>query len=195
MNAADVLDEVRSIAERFAADRHERQRRRELDPADFEQLSKAGFLMTGVPEASGGLFRSLRESTRPIAEILRALAHGDSSVALVSAMHPAVLSFWLATPDVPEPHTAAWAEQRAHVAGLAAAGGWFGTITSEPGSGGDVGNTQATAKRGDDGMWLLTGQKHFGSGSGVTSFMLTSARPDGEDEPDWFYLTMRDVPW
>ena len=47
---------------------------------------------------------------------------------------------------------------------------------------------------GGDG-WLLSGQKHFGSGSGVTSFMLTSARPDGEQEPDWFVIEVAGVPW
>ena len=41
-------------------------------------------------------------------EILRALAAGDSSVALVSAMHPAVLSFWLATSVAPAPYTDGW---------------------------------------------------------------------------------------
>jgi alkylation response protein AidB-like acyl-CoA dehydrogenase len=43
--------------------------------------------------------------------------------------------------------------------------------------------------------WLLTGQKHFGSGSGMTSFVITTALPDGEDAPDWFFFDMRSVPW
>ena len=42
---------------------------------------------------------------------------------------------------------------------------------------------------------MLSGLKHFGSGSGITSFMVTSAVPEGETEPDWFYLDMRGVPW
>ena len=41
----------------------------------------------------------------------------------------------------------------------------------------------------------LTGQKHFGSGSGMTSYMLTTAVPAGEEQPDWFFLKVRDVPW
>jgi alkylation response protein AidB-like acyl-CoA dehydrogenase len=110
-------------------------------------------------------------------------------------MHPAVLSFWLATEKALEPYSAAWAEQRAWVASMASNGAWFGTITSEPGSGGDVGNTKAAARPVEDGGWLLSGQKHFGSGSGITSFMLTTALPDGEAEPDWFLLDVRGVPW
>lgn len=139
-----MLDEVGRIAARFAADRQERQRRRELDPADFDDLAGAGFLLTGVGARQGGLFDTVRSSTRPIAEILRILARGDPSVALVSSMHPAVLSFWLGTEEVPDPHRAAWAEQQASVAAMAGDGAWFGTITSEPGSGGDVAQTRAS---------------------------------------------------
>ena len=195
MNANDVLETVAKISQRFASERRERQRRTELDPADFEELASAGYLLTGVRSSQRGLFESIPRSVRATGEILRTLARGDPSVALVSSMHPAVLSFWLAIEDVEEPHRAAWTEQRAELGRLASEGAWFGTITSEPGSGGDVSQTKATARPGSDGMWTLSGQKHFGSGSGITSFMLTAARPDGEDEPDWFYLDMRGVPW
>jgi alkylation response protein AidB-like acyl-CoA dehydrogenase len=195
MPVEDVLARVRLVAETFARDRHDRQRRRELDPRDFEALAQAGFLLTGVPAGEGGLFESVPRSTRAVAEILRALAAGDSSVALVSSMHPAVLSFWLATPEVPAPHAKAWAAQRDEVTRLAREGSWWGTITSEPGSGGDVARTRAAARPSDDGAWRLSGQKHFGSGSGVTSFMVTTAVPEGEGAPDWFFLDVRGAPW
>jgi alkylation response protein AidB-like acyl-CoA dehydrogenase len=194
--AEKVRERVQVLAEAFGRQRHRRQRSRELDRRDFEELARAGFLLTGIPTDRGGLFESVPRSARGIAEILRVLAHGDSSVALVSSMHPAVLSFWLATPDAPDAHRAAWAAQRAELARLAAEGAWFGTITSEPGSGGDVARTRAIAKRAADGDgWRLSGQKHFGSGSGITSFMVTTAVPEGEGDPDWFYLDMRDVAW
>jgi alkylation response protein AidB-like acyl-CoA dehydrogenase len=77
----------------------------------------------------------------------------------------------------------------------AAAGCWFGTITSEPGSGGDVARTATVAKPQPDGSWRITGQKHFGSGSGVTAFMLTSARAADDEQPDWYLLDVRGVPW
>jgi alkylation response protein AidB-like acyl-CoA dehydrogenase len=195
MDAATVLEEVRAIGERFAADRHERQRRDSLVPEEFDELAAAGFLLTGVPSADGGLFESVAGSTRAVGGILNALARGDASVALVASMHPAVLSFWHASPEAPAPHRDAWSEQRAYVSEMAAEGSWFGTITSEPGSGGDVGRTAAAAEAGQDGGWRISGKKHFGSGSGVTSFMLTSARAAGEEEPDWFLLDVRDVPW
>ena len=44
-------------------------------------------------------------------------------------------------------------------------GHWWGTITSEPGSGGDVTRSQATARRAGGKLdYRLTGRKHFGSG-------------------------------
>jgi alkylation response protein AidB-like acyl-CoA dehydrogenase len=43
--------------------------------------------------------------------------------------------------------------------------------------------------------WKLSGQKHFGSGLGIASFMITTAVPEGEQAPDWFYIDMRDRAW
>ena len=67
---------------------------------------------------------------------------------------------------------------------------------SEPGSGGD--NTQSNSKatlKGNDNQYLVSGQKHFGSGSGIASYMVTHAMPDGESKPDTFILDMRDLIW
>jgi hypothetical protein len=35
----------------------------------------------------------------------------------------------------------------------------------------------------------------MGSGSGITSYMVTVAVPEGESAPDIFVLDMREVPW
>src|SRR6202022_2759225 len=43
--------------------------------------------------------------------------------------------------------------------------------------------------------YRVSGDKHFGSGSGVTSFMITTAIPAGEDAPMLFALDVRDRPW
>jgi alkylation response protein AidB-like acyl-CoA dehydrogenase len=196
MNSSTVLGNVREVAERFARDRTARQRRRELDPTDFDQLREAGFLLAGAPSDQGGLWESAPRSTRVICELLRTLARGDASVALVCAMHPSVLVVWLAMPEVDEPSRRAWAEQRRSIFETARGGAWWGTVISEPGSGGDVAQTKAVARRQDEGAtYLLTGQKHFGSGSGITSFMITTALPDGEAEPDVFFLDVRGAAW
>jgi alkylation response protein AidB-like acyl-CoA dehydrogenase len=195
MDSETVLKQVGEVAATFAADRRSRQLRRNLDRADFDRLAAAGFLLTGVPEPMGGLWQDIARSTRPISEILRTLAKGDPSVALVSAMHPAVISFWLCQPAAPEPYTSAWAEQSRWVSQTALDGDWWGTITSEPGSGGDVARTRTQARRLDDGRFAMTGQKHFGSGSGIAHYMLTTALPEGEPAADWFFLDVHGAAW
>jgi alkylation response protein AidB-like acyl-CoA dehydrogenase len=190
-----ILGNVQELAAEFAVERSARQRRRTLDPADFARLREAGYPLMAVPVAQGGTWESVARSAWPVCDALRTLAHGDSSVALVSAMHPAVLGFWLATPEAPAPHADAWAAQRREVCQAAHDGAWWGTITSEPGSGGDVAQTRAVARADGADGWRLSGQKHFGSGSGITAYMLTSAVPAGEPEPDWYFLDVRGAPW
>jgi len=191
MDAHAVLDNVTGIAAEFAGQRRERQQRGYLDPADFAALADAGVLLTGAPATMGGLWVDIGTSTRPFCEILRVIATGDPAVALVAAMHPAVLGFWLTRPEAPAPHTAAWRAQSERFAQSALEGHWWGTVTSEPGSGGDVTRTTATAVPRGDGGFGVSGLKHFGSGSGLTSFMITTAIPDGESEADLFVLDVR----
>lgn len=196
MDQQTILQNVRDVSTRFSAERKVRQRRRQLEASDFDQLREAGFLLTGVPVEQGGTWEDCARSTRFVCEVLRTLARGDSSVALVCSMHPAVLSFWLTSPRCPPAFQSAWEEQRRQVFETARDGAWWGTITSEPGSGGDVANTRAVVRPNADGLgYRLSGQKHFGSGSGITSYVLTSAVPTGETDPDWFFLDMRGVPW
>jgi alkylation response protein AidB-like acyl-CoA dehydrogenase len=198
-NAQSVLDSVRALAAEFAQQRNERQRRRALDEADFDRLRGAGFLLCAVPVKYGGLWEDAARSPRMVCELLRTLAHGDSSVALVAAMHPAVLAAagWLVHPDqVPEPFRGPWERQRRWVFQTAVDGAQWGTIMSEPGSGGDLDKTKATAQpTGADGQYRVSGLKHFGSGFGVTSYMITSAVPGGEQDPDTFFADVRGVPW
>jgi alkylation response protein AidB-like acyl-CoA dehydrogenase len=187
---------IQGLADEFAASRDVRQRRRHLDPLDFARLRDTGLPLLAIPESSGGLWVDTRQSTRPICEALRVLARGDASVALVASMHPSVLSFWLASPEAPRELRSPWHAQREAVYGTVREGAWWGTLTSEPGSGGDVAATRTLAEpEPSTGLYRLTGAKHFGSGSGITSYVLTSALPRGEAEPDWFFLDVRGVPW
>jgi alkylation response protein AidB-like acyl-CoA dehydrogenase len=135
MDAAEIGERVRQLSDELARERSSRQLRRELVASDFERLREAGFLLTGVPVELGGIWQDASRAARPVAEILRTLAHGDASIALVCAMHPSVLGFWLATPRVPPPDERGWNEQRQHAAETARQGAWWGTITSEAGSG------------------------------------------------------------
>jgi alkylation response protein AidB-like acyl-CoA dehydrogenase len=104
----------------------------------------------------------------------------------------------LFNPDASQPD---WERQREAVFASAAAGEQWGTITSEPGSGGDIARTKATATPlGDQGFmvgrsYAVTGAKHFGSGSGIADRMITTAVADGEDAPSMFALDVRGRPW
>jgi alkylation response protein AidB-like acyl-CoA dehydrogenase len=193
-----LRDDATTLADQWRLQRVERQARRHLDPDDFARLADAGFLLVGVPEAMGGLWRSVAETTRPICDVLRTLAAADPSVALVASMHPSVLAFWLAPPD---PGSAAWTQQREAICATAAGGLQWGTITSEPGSGGDMLRTKSLAEPDDSAgsipgtNYRVTGDKHFGSGSGVTSYMITTAVPAGEEAPTIFVLDVRDRAW
>jgi alkylation response protein AidB-like acyl-CoA dehydrogenase len=196
--AADLERSIDEIAAQWRADRSERQTRRHLDRRDFDLLRDAGLLKLAAPRDAGGLWERAESSARTACELYRRLASADPSVALVSCMHPSVIAFWLASPDPSQPD---WEEQRQAVFASAAAGEQWGTITSEPGSGGDISRTRATAAPLDAEPFLsgsaysVTGDKHFGSGFGITDRMMTTAIPQGESDPTIFVLDVRDRPW
>jgi alkylation response protein AidB-like acyl-CoA dehydrogenase len=75
---AALNGEVGELATEWRADRPARQARRGLDPGDFARLARAGFLDVAVPEARGGLWRSVAETTGPICAVLRTLAAARS---------------------------------------------------------------------------------------------------------------------
>ena len=149
-----TIERLQSVAAQFARQTPERQLRTSLDRQDFDALAEAGFLKVGVPIEKGGLWRGLPNSIRLYADMVRTIAHGDPSVALVATMHPGVLIFWLAPESAPEPYDAAWQEQRAWCFQTALEGHWWGTMTSEPGSGGDIMKNQShrNADRGERGV-------------------------------------------
>lgn len=184
------------IADAWRAERGVRQARRHLERSDFDALRDAGLLQMGVPVDAGGQWEGL-ESARPLCETYRHLAGGDPSVALVSAMHPAVLGYWVFGPDDPQP---GWQEQRSAVFASALAGDQWGTITSEPGSGGDIARTKAVAAPLDGEQFLpgqlfgVSGDKHFGSGSGICDRMITTAVAAGTTDPAVFVLDTRGRP-
>ena len=183
-----TIEALRELADDWRRARPERQERTHLDRADFDAIERAGFLQSVVPAELGGTWRG-PASIRPITTMLRALGAGDPSVALVSSMHPAVLAFWLL---IDGPEDPGWQRQRAAVLATAVAGQRWGTITSEPGSGGDILRTRTEATPCDASLGLpgrtyaLSGVKHFGSGLGITDWMVTTAVPDGEEDPAIF---------
>ncbi len=110
-------------------------------------------------------------------------------------MHAAVLFFWLLDETAPAPWTEPWQAQRDEIFAHVRAGRWWGTIASEPGSGGDLLATKARARPDGDSRYRLTGDKHLASGSAITSFMVTIAVADGEDLPDLVWPDLPELQW
>ncbi len=210
-----VLQRIALVAERFKTDALARGQRDALVRTDFDALAEAGFLRLGLPAARGGLWHGLAGSARAYGRIIRCLANGDPAVALVASMHPTVLCYWMTTAEAASDEQAAWTAQREWVFDTVEQGHWWGTLTSEPGSGGDILRTRTRAEpvsaaagssaaqgaaSGDSSAaaqlhYRLSGDKHFGSGSGVASFMTTTALVPGHVEPPTLFLDMRNVPW
>ena len=192
MNARETIANLEDIAHSFAEQTAERQRRTSLDPADFDKLADAGFLLTGVPVEAGGFWREPAGCARDYTTMLRTIAHGDPNVALVAAMHPAVTAFFLAARDVDDAPDAWRAQRETLIESFRTE--WWGTIMSEPGSGGDLMKTRTSVEE-QSGQYTITGDKHFGSGSGHARWMITTGVLDGSDVPELFFMQYSDEPW
>ena len=184
---------VDALVHSWMPNRPERMARKSLDNDDFHALAKAGLTLTGVPADLGGFWKDARQSAWPVAMLLRKLASVDPSLALVASMHATVMLMWIYGPTSGGP--AGWQEHRDAVLGAANDGHWFGTLASEPGIGGDLLATKSTAEPETDLFWRMSGDKFMGSGSGMTSFMMTVAVPKGERRPDIFLIDTRNLPW
>ena len=193
MDFRTLEDNLDALIATWSVERSERIGRSALDKADFDALAAAGLTLTGVPVSHGGVWLDAAQTAGPVAKLLRRLAAVDPSLALVVSMHPTVLLLWMVDPPNGAPK--GWKEHRDIVLNDAKSGHWFGTIASEPGIGGDILATRATASLQSDGSWRMSGDKFMGSGSGITSFMMTTARPEGEERPDIYLLDMRDLAW
>lgn len=168
-----------------------------LDRRLFDRLSEAGYHLTGVPEEHGGAWAGLARSARPMAEMLRTLARYDASTALVAALHTGVLSLWSNTPQVATSFQAAWDEQRADVFSTVRAGEWWGMLLYEPlkstNYGTTLGASRSVVTRDTNGNWRLSGTKRLNPGISLVSHMVTAAIPEGEDEPDRFWVNLHGV--
>lgn len=108
LTAEAIATNIQRTAAQWTGQRSERQRRRALDRADFDQLYEAS-----LPVEYGGLWEEMTRSIRSLAGLYRTLAGGDSSVALVASMHPAVITGgWPLDVDIPDEYRDAWETQK-----------------------------------------------------------------------------------
>jgi len=193
----DVLGAIDALADEWVHQRDDRLRRTRLEAADFAALADTGFLRLIVPETHGGRWRSYKETGPVIVDAISRLARGDHCVALVASMHPTIVALWTAAPTAPPEFFDAFSQQQSEVYQSALEGHFWGTIASEPGSGGDVMRTKAVARPVDDSSsrFALHGAKHFGSGSEIVTYMITTAKPENCIVPALFMLDLRDQSW
>jgi len=126
-----------------------------------------------VPRERGGLGADLRETT----EVLRILAQGSPSTALMLGMHTSILANYLIdTALVPESERSFFLDQRAWASEQASKGNIFAVANSEPGSGGDVHNSKAFVDERDDSEQHLSGLKSFASFGANADFFMAAAR-------------------
>ena len=98
-----------------------------------------------------------------------------------------MLSLWLCA----DKQGKEWEKQRAWAFSNATKDFW-GTVSSEPGTGGDLSKTTCVANRSTNNLEMdyeLFGAKHFGSGFGISKFMVTTAIPNRENSPDLFVVS------
>lgn len=155
---------------RFAAREVEHDRSGAFAADNVNDLRESGMLALTVPRDRGGLGADLQETT----EVLRTLAHGSPSTALMLGMHTSILANYLIDPALlPESERSFFLAQRAWASEQASDGKIFAVANSEPGSGGDVHNSKAFV---DDAETHLSGLKSFASFGANADFFMAAAR-------------------
>jgi alkylation response protein AidB-like acyl-CoA dehydrogenase len=159
---------------------------RNAEPAleNLRDLRRAGLLRLNVPTTFGGLGAGLSESV----EVLRELAQGSPSTALMLAMHNSTLANYLLDPDlVPRSERDYFRAQREWAWEAAAQGKIFGVANSEQGVGGNVRASKTSVNAEET---AVSGLKSFASmGLEADYFMAAALNDRGAVE---FYLVEND---
>lgn len=172
-----ALDAAASLVPRLAAAEPEHDLAGRAALANLDLLGEEGFLLLNVPKSFGGFGEGLGGTL----EILRTLAQGSPSTALMLAMHTSILANYLIDPrHVPPAERTAFIEQRTWAFGEAMRGRRFGVANSEPGAGGDV--KQSRAEMRDGRVW---GVKSFCSMGTHADYFMTAARDQAGDVRYW----------
>ena len=140
---------------------------------NVQRLHETGFLGLNVPWDAGGMGADLMTTL----DVLRTLAHGSPSTALMLAMHTSVLSHLLIVPElIPAAERTSYESRRAWCWQQALEGAIFAVANSEPGAGGDVRRSRATVTAGPE--RTLTGTKSFASFGLNATFWMSAARDE-----------------
>jgi alkylation response protein AidB-like acyl-CoA dehydrogenase len=166
----------------------ERAGARRLPEGTVADIRACGLLAAPVPRDLGGLGWDLRRCM----EALRAVARHAPATALALAMPLGNAAVARIPEDaVPAASRAALRDGKRWTAQQCLAGRILAVANSEPGSGGDLANTKATARRDADGTWRLTGAKAFATAGPDGDAFLCAARTPERVEG---FFVARDAP-
>ena len=179
----DIVDRASSaatVAAQYAA-RHDYDRTFPVE--GLAELARNGYLGLAIPEALGGA--SARVSDMVLANA--ALARGDASLALVVAMHTALLGRVRDAAVWPASHLERVA--REVISARDGTGALINSLASEPemGSPSRGGLPRTTAVRREN-VWVLNGRKTFSSGAPVLRWGVISAAVHVDDAASSPYL-------
>lgn len=182
-NVSPALEAAERLVPQLASNEPEHDRAGQFAAANIELLRAAGLLALNVPRSAGGFGETLGGTTA----VLRTIAKGSPSTALMLMMHTSVLAHYLTPVDlVPEPEREYFETQRAWAWQQAVDGHLFGVANSEAGAGGDVKNSRAAISH-----RKVSGTKSFCSMGTAPSFYMAAAR-DASDRVE-YYLVENDV--
>jgi acyl-CoA dehydrogenase/citronellyl-CoA dehydrogenase len=154
-------------------------------PAElWKQLGAAGLLGLTVPEAYGGA----DGGALPVALLAEELARASGGIAVT-----ALASAYMAAPHIVA-HGTEQQRQR-WLAALVAGEAVAAIAVTEPDTGSDVARVRTTARRGDDGGWLLAGSKMFITNAGLADVIIVAARTGEPGRAGLsLFLVERDTP-
>lgn len=176
----DVRVLAASLAESFRPREEANDREGTFAAENVGELRDAGLLALNIPSSAGGIGADLVTTL----DVLRTLAHGAPSTALMLGMHTSVLAHSLIDLDaIPAEERAAFDERRRWYWSEAVAGKIFAVANSEPGAAGDVRNSRARVTPGPD--RTIDGVKSFASFGTHASYWMAAAWDETERLDYW----------
>jgi alkylation response protein AidB-like acyl-CoA dehydrogenase len=144
-----------------------------LPPETVAEFRASGLLAAPVPAALGGWGTSLAETAAAVRAVARRAP--ATALALVMPLGNAATTRIPTAAVAPELRPALLEGQR-WIAAQVGRGQILAVANSEPGAGGDLSRTQTRARRGEDGIYRLTGRKSFATFGRDADFFLCAAR-------------------
>jgi len=174
---AEAIEVARTLAARFAKDAALRDREGILPLSEIDEYSQSGLWGITVPKAHGGA----GVSYATLAEVIRTLAEGDSSIAQITQNHLALVAH--IELDATE-------EQKKELFGLVLQGIRFGNAFSEKGSKNVAAFETKVRREGD--VAIVNGQKFYTTGALLAHIVpIVSVDDEGKG---WLVFADRDAP-